>query len=81
VTEIERLAALLRLLRPAPPAWVRAAQELPRARLELEEIVGRAEADATFRKALLRDLESALADAGLRWDDPRLIDELRRRLT
>jgi hypothetical protein len=81
VTEIERLAALLRLLRPAPPAWVRAAQELPRGRLELEEIVVRAEADAAFRKALLRDLESGLADAGLHWDDPRLIDELRRRLT
>src|SRR5262249_2564583 len=63
MSEIERLAALLRLLPPAPPAWVRAAQELPHARLELEEIVARAEADAVFRQVLLGDLESALADA------------------
>jgi hypothetical protein len=80
MTEIERLAELLRRLPPAPTPWVRAAQELPRARGELEEIVARAEADMAFRKALLRDLESALADAGFHCDDPRLIEELRSRL-
>ncbi len=60
----ERIAALLRLL-PAPPdGWVRAAQELPRARAEVGEIVARAEADAAFRAALVADLEAALAAEG-----------------
>src|SRR5436305_13285446 len=35
----ERLAELLRALPPAPEAWIKAAQELPLARLELDEIV------------------------------------------
>ena len=34
----ERLAALLKMLPPAPEGWVKAAQELPRARLEIDEI-------------------------------------------
>jgi len=60
----ERVAALLRLLRPAPEGWVRAAQELPAARRVLDDIVARAEADAAFRKALVADLEQALQSAG-----------------
>jgi hypothetical protein len=60
----ERIAALLRLLRPAPEGWVRAAQELPAARRVLDDIVARAEADAAFRKALVADLEQALQSAG-----------------
>lgn len=60
----ERIAALLRLLRPAPEGWVRAAQELPLARLTFDEIVARAEADVAFRKALVADLEHALRSAG-----------------
>ena len=59
-----QIAALLRALPDAPQAWVQAAQELPRARRELDEIVARAEADAEFRQALLADLESALAESG-----------------
>ena len=47
----ERLAELLRALPPAPEGWVRAAQELPRVRRELDGIVARAVADAEFRKA------------------------------
>ena len=35
----ERLGVLLRLLRPAPMGWVRAAQELPGARRTFDEIV------------------------------------------
>ena len=62
--DIEALAELLRTLPPAPPAWVQAAQELPSSRLEIDEIVARAEADAQFRQALVADLESALAAAG-----------------
>ena len=74
----ERLGELLRLLRPAPAGWLRAAQELPAARRSLDEIVARAEADAEFRKALLADLEAALAQEGLDLT-PRLVSELERR--
>jgi hypothetical protein len=56
----ERLARLLRALPPAPQAWVRAAQELPAARADFDQIVARAEADAEFRARLVADLEAAL---------------------
>jgi hypothetical protein len=75
----ERLGVLLRILRPAPGGWVRAAQELPTARRTFDEIVSRAEADLAFRKALVADLERALAAEGYepdRW----ILDELRTRL-
>ena len=75
----ERLGELLRLLRPAPVGWARAAQELPAARRSMDEIVARAEADLAFREALIADLEVALEQAG--YDpDRRLLDELRKRL-
>jgi hypothetical protein len=74
----ERLAQLIRTLRPAPEGWVRAAQELPLARRGLDEIVGRAEADARFREALIADLEAALAAEGYE-PDPELVEALRRR--
>jgi hypothetical protein len=76
----ERLGVLLRLLRPAPTGWVQAAQELPGARLVLDEIVSRAEADRAFRAALIANLEEALAAGGYS-PDRRLIDELRVRLS
>ena len=75
----ERLGVLLRLLRPAPSGWVRAAQELPAARRTFDEIVSRAEADRAFRAALIADLERALSAEGYepdRW----FVDELRARL-
>jgi hypothetical protein len=74
-----RLAELLRALPPAPAGWVRAAQELPRVRRELDEVVARAEADAEFRKQLIEDLEDALRAEGY---EPELmpLDELRRQL-
>jgi hypothetical protein len=75
----ERIGVLLRLLRPAPHGWVRAAQELPGARKAFDEIVGRAEADRAFRTALVADLEQALAAEGIE-PDRRLLDELRERL-
>ena len=60
----ERFGELLRLL-PAPPqAWVRAAQELPQARAEVDRIVARAEQDAAFRARLVADLEAALRAEG-----------------
>jgi hypothetical protein len=74
----ERIALLLRLLPPAPLAWVRAAQELPAARRTFDEIVTRAEADLAFRDALIADLEQALAAAGYE-PDMRTLDELRER--
>jgi len=78
-TDEERLAELLRALPPTPTGWVRAAQELPRVRRELDVIVERAEADARFRTELLADLERALADTGVE-PRPQIVEELRRRL-
>ena len=74
----DRLADLIAALPPAPQAWVRAAQELPLARTEINEIVARAEADAEFREALIADLEATLAQEGYEPERP-LVDALRRR--
>ena len=75
----ERLAELLRLLPPAPAGWVEAAQALPRARTDLDALVRRAQEDATFREALVADLESALLLAGVE-PKPSVVDHLRRHL-
>lgn len=75
----ERLAELIRALPPAPEAWVKAAQLLPFACAQLDQIVARAEADAEFRRALFADLEAALRDEGYELDSLPL-EELRRRL-
>jgi hypothetical protein len=75
----ERIAAHLRLLRPAPEAWVRAAQEIPPALRGLDDIVERARADDRFRRALIADLEAALAAEGFE-PDPKVVEALRRRL-
>jgi hypothetical protein len=77
--DIEKLSRLIGMLPPAPAAWVRAAQELPGARRELDGIVARAEADAEFRRALVADLEIALRAEGVEPTRP-LLDELRRRV-
>lgn len=74
----ERLARLIRALPPAPEGWVRAAQELPLARSELDTIVARAEADAQFRARLVADLEAALEAEGYE-RDPAVLDALRAR--
>jgi hypothetical protein len=73
----DTLSELIAALPPAPEAWVRAAQELPFARREFGAIVARAEADAEFRRALIADLESTLAQEGYEPDRP-LLDALRR---
>jgi hypothetical protein len=67
------------MLPPAPEGWVEAAQELPRVRAELDDIVARAVADAEFRRALIEDLEDALKTEGYEPESMPL-DELRRRL-
>ena len=75
----ERLGELLRALPPAPEGWVQAAQELPRSRAGLDDIVARAVADEAFRKALIEDLDAALRDVGYEPESLPL-EELRRRL-
>ncbi len=75
----ERIARLLRLLPPAPEGWVRAAQELPRARAEFAAIVARAEVDAAFRAKVLADLEAALESEGID-PTPSVVAALRVRL-
>jgi hypothetical protein len=74
-----RVAKLLGAFRPAPAAWVRAAQELPLVRRGLDDLVQRATEDAAFRRRLTADLERALRDQGLA-PRPALVDALRRRL-
>ena len=76
----ERLGEILRLLPPAPAGWVEAAQVLPRARVELDALVARAEQDVTFRWALVDDLEDAMRVAGVE-PRPVVVEHLRRRLT
>jgi hypothetical protein len=78
--EIEKLAELLRMLPPAPAAWVQAAQELPPSLRELDDIVARAEADEEFRRALVADLDAALAAAGYR-PGPPVLEQLRQRFS
>ena len=75
----ERIGRLIGLLPPAPTGWVRAAQEIPAFRRTLDEIVARAEADEAFRRALIADLEAAIADAGYE-PEPRVVEELRREM-
>jgi hypothetical protein len=75
----ERIGHLVGFLPPAPPGWVRAAQEIPAFRRMLGDILVRAEADEAFRRALIADLEAAIADAGYE-PEPRVVEELRREL-
>ncbi len=76
----ERIADLISAMPPAPAGWVRAAQELPAARAEMDEIVARAEADQRFREAAIANLEAALAAEG--YDvDQRMLPALRQRLS
>jgi len=75
----ERLAELLALLKPPPVAWVEAAAQLPALRAVMDDLVARAERDASFRAALVADLEAALAREGIE-PTRRVLDELRSRL-
>lgn len=74
-----RIGELLRRLPPAPEGWVRAAQELPLARLGFDDLVRRAEEDTEFRRRLIADLEAALREEGVE-PDPALVEALRYRL-
>jgi hypothetical protein len=70
---------LIGLLAPAPQGWLGAAQAIPAFRQTLDEIVARAEADEAFRRALIADLEAAVAAAGYE-PEPRVVEELRRQM-
>jgi hypothetical protein len=74
-----RVAELIAELPPPPEGWVQAARELPEARRSLDELVARAEADASLRAEVLAGLELALKRAG-HDPDPRLRAILRARL-
>ena len=75
----ERLGELLRMLPPAPTGWVTAAQELPLARVQLDALAQRAEADAAFRASVVADLELALRTVGVE-PRPAVVEHLRKRL-
>lgn len=75
----ERIAELLAKLPPAPGAWTRAAQELPRARREIERLATLADTDAELRASLLADIDGTLREAGLE-PAPRVAAALRERL-
>jgi hypothetical protein len=75
----QQLAEAISSLPPAPEPWVRAAQELPALRAQLDEIVGRFEQDAEFRRRAVADLEAALRAEGYE-PRPALVAALRHRL-
>ena len=75
----ERIADRLRSLPPAPSEWVRAAQQFPAARREIDRIVELAEKDARYRSDVLADLAEALRAAGVE-PERRAIERLRSRL-
>ncbi len=76
----EHIGELLRAMPPAPAGYVQAAQELPRARAEVDGLVERAREDLVFRAALLADIEAALVAEGVE-PRPALVDLLRRRVS
>jgi hypothetical protein len=78
--DIEQLARLIGALPPAPRGWVTAAQELPRVRTSLDDLIVRAELDAELRARLVADLELALAESGIS-PTPRILAEARARLS
>jgi hypothetical protein len=74
-----QIAALIGALPPAPPGWVRSAQDLPAARKAIDGLLERARAHGEERASTLADLEAALRQSGV---EPRqaLMDELGERL-
>jgi hypothetical protein len=77
--DIGHLARRLAALPPAPEGWLVAAQELPQMRRSLDDLLTQAESDAGLRDRLVANLESALAESGIR-PTPRIVHEARMRL-
>jgi len=59
----EKLGEILSALPPAPEAWVKAAQELPRMQEGLAQIVERADADEDYRRRVIENPVAALEEA------------------
>ncbi len=59
----EKLGEILSALPPAPEAWVKAAQELPRMQESLAQIVERADADEDYRRRVIENPVAALEEA------------------
>jgi hypothetical protein len=74
-----RIAQLLTAFPPAPEAWVGAAQELPRVRRSLDDLLQRASEDASLRQNVIADLERSLREEGVP-AHPAVAAALRRRL-
>ena len=77
--DIGLLARRLAALPPAPEGWLEAAQELPQMKRNLDDLLAQAVTDAGLRDRLVANLESALAESGIR-PTPQLLDEARARL-
>jgi hypothetical protein len=79
MTDDHELGRMVRMLPPAPAAWVEAAQALPFLKDELDSILARAQDDPRFRKALRDDPNGALHDEG--YDlSPTVVAHLMRKL-
>lgn len=75
----EELAALLRALKPAPAHWVEAAQQIPRMKKQVAEVLPYLEEIAPGRAAETAELEKAIEAAGLS-PEPQLLAELQRHI-
>jgi hypothetical protein len=76
----QRLAELIRMLPPAPQAWVEAAAARPAMLIAVDHVIALAETDAGFREELIADLESAMQRAGVE-PRPEVADAVRSRLS
>lgn len=75
----EELAELLRSL-PEPPAhWIEAAEQIPRIKRQIAEVLPHLEAMAADRAVETAELEAAIEAAGLE-PEPRLVAGLRQYL-
>lgn len=77
--DMTNLGRLIAMLPPVPPGLVEAAQQLPKVRRELDDLLRLAEVDAEFRAKLVADLESTLTEAGIE-PTRRLVEEVRTRM-
>jgi len=73
------LAGLLRSLPPAPAHWVEAAQQIPRIKKQIIEVLPFLESAAPGRAVETAQLEKAIEAAGLT-PEPQLVAELQRHL-
>ena len=79
MTDEHELGRMVRMLPPAPGAWVEAAQALPFLKDELDSILAKAQGDTGFRLALRADPNGALQREG--YDlSPSVVAHLMRKL-